>query len=158
MSCSGVKSGLGFLIQLAQKQANMEGKKFTISLLLSVSFAFGICAGSMAEEKSAEKCAECHANTNAFKEWQNSRHANSLKTIQKEPKSGTICIKCHSSDYIRYSQLSGTWGVKAELPTPKTAKNAVSCSSCHKHGSKLERNLIMPVDQLCISCHTYYCG
>ncbi len=112
---------------------------------------------AFADENSGEKCAECHSNSLPFKEWQNSAHANSLRTIQKEPKAGTVCIKCHSADYNRYAGVAA-WGARVNLPKPKEAKDPVSCSSCHKHDSGLAHNLVMPPDKLCISCHKFDCG
>jgi len=140
----------------------MGVKKPVILSLLSAPFVIGalvigIYAGSTTDEKPAEKCAECHANSTEFKEWQNSAHADSLKTIQKEPKANTACIKCHSSDYNSYVR-STPWGAKVNPPTPQTAKNPVSCSSCHRHDSGIKHNLLMPLDKLCISCHKFDCG
>jgi predicted CXXCH cytochrome family protein len=131
-----------------------------ISLLLVgivlVTFTFIIYA-SDTDAKSGDKCAECHADSKQFKEWQNSAHANALQTIQKEPKADSRCLKCHTSDYNTYAQ-STAWGAPAKPLGIKDVKNSVSCSSCHRHGSGLKHNLIMPVDKLCISCHKYDCG
>ena len=148
--------------QRAIKNYNMNKKTFAIiSLLLViaviVTFAFIIYADSVTDAKSGDKCAECHADSIEFKEWQNSAHANALQTIQKEPKADSRCLKCHTSDYYTYTQ-STAWGAPAKPLNIKDAKKSVSCSSCHRHGSGLKHNLIMPVDKLCISCHKYDCG
>jgi len=141
----------------------VKEKKLTIiSFLLIFTIicvtAFRIYAGSAEiQEPKVEKCAECHADTVEYKEWQNSAHAKAIQTLLKEPKSDSRCMKCHSSDYKLYV-YTNPWGVPSTPLTPKNAKNAVSCSSCHRHGSGLKHNLIMPVDKLCISCHKFDCG
>jgi predicted CXXCH cytochrome family protein len=132
---------------------------FLLIFSIIVITAFSIYAGSAEDKKPpVEKCAECHADSVQYKEWQNSAHAKAIETLLKEPKSNSKCIKCHSSDYKFYSDTSNPWGVPSTSLTPKNATNAVSCSSCHRHGTGLKHNLIMPVDKLCISCHKLDCG
>jgi predicted CXXCH cytochrome family protein len=139
-------------------------RKYTlISFLLIFSIivitAFSIYAGTEEDKKpQKEKCAECHADSVQYKEWQNSAHAKAIETLLKEPKSDPRCMNCHSSDYKLYSDKSNPWGVASAPLTPKNATNAVSCSSCHRHNSGLKHNLIMPVDKLCVSCHKFDCG
>ena len=140
----------------------MKEKKFTILSLSVIAvvitiFAITIHTNSAAEDKLGEKCAECHADSMEFKEWQNSAHAKALQTILKEPKADSRCLKCHSSDYSLYS-YTNPWGPPPKPFTIKDAKNAVSCSSCHRHGTGIKHNLIMPVDKLCITCHKFDCG
>ena len=141
----------------------MSKKKSTILsfmlifLIISLT-AFSIYAGSSEEKELAkEKCAECHADSVQYKEWENSGHAKALLTLQKEPKANSKCMKCHSSDY-KYFSRSNPWGVPSTPLTPKNAKNAVSCSSCHRHGTGIKHNLIVPIEKLCISCHKFDCG
>jgi predicted CXXCH cytochrome family protein len=136
-----------------------EGKLVLLSILLIVAVIaiFAIYAGSAVDDKSIEKCAECHADSVEFKEWQNSAHAKALQTILKEPKADSRCLKCHSSDYNLYTNTN-LWGAPSKPMTIKDAKNAVSCSSCHRHGSGIKHNLTMPVDKLCVSCHKFDCG
>lgn len=140
----------------------MKRKKFTI-LSLSVITAFiaifvvSIHTNSVAEDKPSEKCLECHKDSKEFKEWQNSAHAKALQTIQNEPKADSRCLKCHTSDYNYYFYTANPWGVTKQL-TIKDATTSVSCSSCHRHGTGIKHNLIMPVEKLCISCHKYDCG
>jgi predicted CXXCH cytochrome family protein len=140
----------------------MKRKKFTILLLSVITvfiaiFAVNIHTNSAAENKSSEKCLECHADSVEFKEWQNSAHAKALQTILKEPKADSRCLKCHTSDYNLYTNTN-LWGAPSKPMMIKDAKNAVSCSSCHRHDSGIKHNLIMPVDKLCISCHKFDCG
>ena len=118
--------------------------------------AFSIYAGSAEVQKPAkEKCAECHADSVQYKEWQNSNHAKAIETLLKEPKADSRCVKCHSSDY---KPQTNPWTTSSTPLTPKNVTNAVSCASCHRHGTGLKHNLIMPVDKLCISCHKFDCG
>lgn len=140
----------------------MKDKTFVIIsvfliILASIVFAVVIYAGSDTSPKSADKCAECHGDSIQYKEWQHSAHAKALKTVQKEPKADSRCLKCHSSDYNAYAQTTA-WGAPVKPLEVKDAKNAVTCASCHRHGTGIKHNLIMPVDKLCISCHVFDCG
>jgi predicted CXXCH cytochrome family protein len=124
--------------------------------IISVS-AFSIYAGSAEVKKPPkERCIECHGDSIQYKEWQNSDHAKAIETIQKEPKADYRCVRCHSSDY---KPQTNPWATTSSVPLgPKDVTNAVSCSSCHRHGTGFKHNLIMPVDKLCISCHKFDCG
>ena len=134
-----------------------EKRKFGILLFfVSVALAIGICANSTAKKEPPEKCANCHSDSPAFKEWQKSAHVNALKTFLKEPDANKSCLKCHSATYQRFN--SNPWLSLNELPEPGDASDPVSCSACHQHKSGLEDNLIMPADEMCISCHILYCG
>jgi predicted CXXCH cytochrome family protein len=134
----------------------METRKLTILSLILAYLVVGICAGSTSDKKSSEKCGDCHSDSLVFKEWQDSGHANSLKTLLKDPNAGQNCLKCHSSDYQRVQV--NPWMSTRNLPTLKTATDPVSCSSCHRHDSGIESNLIMPQDKLCTTCHVLFCG
>jgi len=134
----------------------METKKLAISLMLSVSLVIGICAGSAPDREPSEKCASCHSDSLAFKEWQGSDHANSLKTLLKDPNARDNCLRCHSADYKRVQV--NPWMSTSNLPTLERVSNPVSCSACHRHDSGIESNLIMPADKLCTTCHVLFCG
>ena len=134
----------------------MKLKKYIVFFLLFVFLTLSICAGSQAAKFPQEKCGDCHSDSAMFKEWQTSNHAKAVKTLQKDANSDRGCLKCHSADYKRVR--SNSWLSGRELPTIETAGNAVSCSSCHRHGVEYENNLIMPAEKLCISCHVLYCG
>ncbi len=129
----------------------MNAKKIIVSFLLVLPLAVGVCSGAQ-----AEKCGKCHSDSPVYKEWQTSRHANAIKTLLKAGNASQSCLKCHSSDY-ELARLN-PWLSRKDLPTLKTAKDAVSCSSCHKHKSKEEATLIKPVEKLCITCHVLFCG
>jgi predicted CXXCH cytochrome family protein len=133
-----------------------EVRKAAIFLLLSASLVTGICASSTPDKEAPEKCADCHSASPAFKEWQNSGHASSLKTLLKDPGAAGSCLRCHSADYK--SVRLNPWIDPGDLPTPQTASNPVSCSACHRHDSGIKSNLIMPADKLCVSCHVRFCG
>lgn len=130
--------------------------KITKLLLLLICFTIVICTGSTPKKEPPEKCASCHADSLAFKEWKKSDHANSLKKLTKDPNALQSCLKCHSSDYNRV-QLN-PWMATSDLPTLQTASNPVSCSSCHKHDSGIEDNLIISADKSCAACHIRFCG
>jgi nitrate/TMAO reductase-like tetraheme cytochrome c subunit len=134
----------------------MEGKRRTISFLLLAYLVIGICAGSTPDKEPPEKCGSCHSDSLVFKEWQNSGHATSLRTLLEDKNAGRNCLRCHSADYKRV-QLN-PWASTSDLPTLKTASNSVSCSACHRHDSGIESNLIMPADKLCTTCHILFCG
>lgn len=129
----------------------MDERKLIISLLLVAFLAAGVCAGAQ-----SEKCGKCHSDSPAYKEWQKSGHANAIKTLLKADNASQSCLKCHSSDYER-ARLN-PWLSRKDLPTLKTAKDAVSCSLCHKHKNEVEAILTKPVEELCITCHVLFCG
>jgi len=129
----------------------------SLLLIIAVLATSAFIVYSDTDAKSGDRCAECHAGSIEFKEWQNSAHAKALQTIQKEPKADSKCLKCHTSDYNTYAQ-SSAWGGPAKPLYVKDMKNSVSCSSCHRHGTGIEHNLIMPVEKLCVSCHKFDCG
>ena len=135
--------------------AIMKRAELTILLLLAL-VVTGICAGSKPDKEPAEKCASCHSDSQDFKEWQTSGHANSLKTLLEDTNASRNCLRCHSADYKR-AQLN-PWASMSNLPTLETATNAVSCSACHRHDTGIESNLIMPADKLCTTCHIRFCG
>ena len=126
------------------------GRHIILSMLIAF-LAVSICAGAQ-----PEKCGECHSDSPGFKEWQKSGHANALKTLLKADGAKQSCLRCHSSDFER-ARLNPWLSAKA-LPTLKTAKDAISCSSCHRHKNKEEARLTKPVENLCDSCHVLFCG
>ena len=134
----------------------MKMRKLSILLLLLAPLAAGCANLAVNEKKPPEKCANCHSGSLVFKEWQNSGHANSLRTLLKDLKAGRKCVKCHSADYkpvgIKF------WAYANNVPLPRMAGNPVSCSACHKHDSGLESNLMMPADAICMRCHILLCG
>ena len=134
----------------------MKWRIFAILFLLSGLLVSDIYISSAFSKEPAEKCAECHSDSIVFKEWQNSNHANSIKTLLADSNASRSCLKCHSADFNRFR--FNPWMSLGDLPAPKDAGNPVSCSSCHKHESDIESGLIMPADKLCKSCHVLYCG
>lgn len=106
----------------------------------------------------AEKCFKCHGSEIAAREWAKSGHAHNLATLRQSPFAVDSCLSCHSSGYR--PPPPNEWGVVETGPraTLETAINEVACSSCHTHASKREHYLIVPVAQLCSSCHRMDCG
>ncbi|MBD3182983.1 hypothetical protein GF312_11880 [Candidatus Poribacteria bacterium] len=129
----------------------MKKTLITITLILTLT-------SSVLCKEPPEKCGECHSDSLAYKEWEKSDHAISLKTLLKDQKSSkkTSCLKCHSVDYVSFSD--SPWASRKNITTPETATNPVSCSACHKHDSGFEHNLNVPAEKLCISCHIRFCG
>jgi hypothetical protein len=129
----------------------MRQRKFAIPIFLMFFLVAVVYA-----ESTPEKCADCHSDSVAFKQWQKSGHANSLKTLLKDQNAGRSCLKCHSADYK--SIQTNPWMSTRDLPAPKTASNAVACSACHRHDTGMESNLLMPAEKLCTTCHVRACG
>ena len=129
----------------------MKTTRLISYILLIALLSVNLCAGSY-----SEKCGSCHSDSAIFKEWQTSSHANALKTLLEAPNARQSCLKCHSADYDRVR--TNLWLPKQEQPMPKIAGNAVSCSYCHKHGTKERKNLTIPADKACAACHVLHCG
>ena len=134
----------------------MKRKEFCISLLLSVFLVIGTCAGSNAAKVLPEKCGDCHSDSQEYKDWQISDHAEALKTLLKDPNASQSCLKCHSANYK--TTQSNPWASRSDLPTLEAVSDAVSCSACHRHDSGIESNLIMSAGELCMGCHILFCG
>ena len=128
--------------------------KYIILSLILAFLAAGVYAAS--GKLPPEKCASCHSESLAFRQWQKSGHARSLKILLEDSTASASCLRCHSADYK--SSQTNPWMSRSDLPTLQTATNAVSCSACHKHDSGFQDNLIMPVEKLCTKCHVLFCG
>ena len=128
-------------------------------LLLSL-ITNGICEGVLADKHAVGECADCHSDSPAFREWQKSEHANSLKTLLDASDAEWTCLRCHSDDYRRIREIvrNTYWESVDDMPTVRSASNPVSCSSCHKHDSGMKNNLVKPADRICDTCHVLYCG
>ena len=157
LSSGSICRGIYIMSLLIQRLAAItRERRLTILLLLLAFFAVGTCMGSTAVGKTSEKCADCHSDSVAFREWQQSSHVSSIKTLLTAPDAGKGCLRCHSADYERIQ--SNPWMSLNDLPTPKAASDPVSCSACHRHDSGIKDNLIMPAEKLCTTCHILYCG
>ncbi len=128
--------------------------KYIILSLLLAFLAAGVYAAT--DKLPPEKCAECHSESLAFKQWKESGHAKTLKILVEDPTAGTSCLRCHSADYK--SSQANPWMSRSDFPTLQTATNPVSCSACHKHDSGFQDNLIVPAEKLCTTCHVLFCG
>ena len=102
-----------------------------------------------------EGCNKCHGNEPAYQEWQHAGHSHALVNLIEGPyELRTSCLSCHSAGYETFSDRvypGHTYDIE-------TAVNAVACSSCHSHTSKLEHLLVQPAKKLCVSCHKMDCG
>ncbi|MDE0399713.1 MAG: hypothetical protein OXL96_18120 [Candidatus Poribacteria bacterium] len=103
----------------------------------------------------AEGCDKCHGSEPAYQEWQHAGHSHALVNLIEGPyEVQTSCLSCHSAGYDIFSER-----VYPGHPyNIETAVNAVSCSTCHSHTSKLEHLLVQPAKKLCVSCHKMDCG
>ena len=103
----------------------------------------------------AEGCDKCHGSEPAYQEWQHAGHSHALVNLIEGPyEVKTSCLSCHSAGYDVFSER-----VYPGHPyNIETAVNAVSCSTCHSHTSKLEHLLVQPAKKLCVSCHKMDCG
>ena len=120
----------------------------------------------------AAKCKMCHNSEKSgfqYKIWSAGPHANSLESLgsQKsldyakangiaDPTTDIKCLNCHSTFHM----------IDEDANLTLTAKEGVSCESCHGPGSKyksmaimkdqqksLDNGLILPTKEVCITCH-----
>jgi len=135
---------------------------FAIVVLLMAFLAIVISTGSTSSNKvPAEKCGECHSDSPAFKEWEVSGHAESLKNLLEDRYAATKCLECHSSSYKRFKSSPWKSGAFRSADVPlmlETASDGIACFSCHAHDSGVEHNLTMPAVLLCTTCHKRFCG
>ena len=103
----------------------------------------------------AEGCDKCHGSEPAYQEWQHAGHSHALVNLIEGPyEVQTSCMSCHSAGYETFSER-----VYPGHPyNIETAVNAVSCSMCHSHTSKLDHLLVQPAKKLCVTCHKMDCG
>lgn len=106
----------------------------------------------------AEKCFKCHGTDIASYEWALSGHSHNLASLRKAPNARDSCLGCHSSGYNPKFKNQWTLPPEAQKPTLHTAVNEVACASCHSHGSKEPHYVLVPVAELCGSCHKMDCG
>lgn len=142
---------------------------FTIIILLTLTITTILIPGisadtsnrnkqnSVAQENPLqEKCYKCHEKSVEYKEWNTSEHAKALTTLKKSSDAQSSCLRCHSSGYTVNAPV---WGSRRSTRvTLETAQNAVACSSCHRHGTQNEHNLIKSPKKVCSSCHKMDCG
>jgi hypothetical protein len=103
------------------------------------------------EETPTQKCARCHGDSVEFREWQTSKHAQSLKTLQEKGVKSRSCYRCHSTRIEIPSDWGGGIGYAA-------TDDPVSCYSCHRHDSGRPHNLKLSYDKLCGGCHLKDCA
>ncbi len=125
------------------------------------------------EYAGVEKCSMCHkseARGDQYGQWKKTRHATAYTTLAtdaakeiakkmdiKDPQKSPKCLKCHVTAY----------GVDEELLGSKfTMEDGVGCETCHGPGGDymklsimkdkekaIEAGLIIPTEELCVSCH-----
>lgn len=137
----------------------IKRKKFIITFILSTIVIIFACIGATTDKPNKvepEKCAECHKDSRAYKEWEKSGHFKSLENLMKASDVAKSCLKCHSADHS--AVLVNQWLSPDKLPDVNSVSNSISCSACHRHDSGIEHNLIMPAEKLCVACHVHFCG
>ncbi len=98
---------------------------------------------------SSELCGQCHQGEHHpfYNEWALSGHAEALESLRGALNAEDSCMECHAADYILAPDPS-------LRPTIETAQDGVTCMVCHDpHGTEHGRELRMPREQLCNSCH-----
>lgn len=145
------------------------------NLVILMCFIFVMGNVSVAQDYEyigAVKCKMCHNKSTTGKQydiWAKGPHANAMKSLSSDkamayakekgiadPSKEAKCLKCHSTYH----------SVSEDLMATLTAKEGVSCESCHGPGSKyksmsimksteksLAAGLIMPTEQVCKTCH-----
>jgi hypothetical protein len=114
-----------------------------------------------------KSCQACHAD--AYKVWQNSKHAHATDTLEKlnPPRQfDPECISCHATGWNPQEFFPYASGFVSSQLTPQLANN--TCENCHGPGAahvaaeagadekqKQELREVMKVskDNLCIKCH-----
>lgn len=96
----------------------------------------------------SEACATCHPD--AFKKWQESRHAQAFSTLKKVGKeSDSECVSCH----VLGMQADG--GFVSEQHTPQFV--GVSCENCHgprkAHVANPTIKGTTKAEAMCVTCH-----
>lgn len=103
--------------------------------------------------QSADHCGACHTDAHhpTFDEWELSRHAEALATLQARESAPDTCLSCHSQDY-RQAVEDGS----DEVPTVATAQLSIECVTCHAPHGGVEQaaQLRSPIGTLCGECHT----
>jgi predicted CXXCH cytochrome family protein len=100
----------------------------------------------------ADVCGQCHTGFHHpnFEQWQTSKHAAALATLQSNAHATSACLECHSAEAI----LATGQEVVLQKDQVK-AENPITCVACHApHGSPNDAQLRKPVTDLCIGCHT----
>ena len=109
-------------------------------------------ANAMTVSRASEVCGQCHTGIHHpnFEQWETSKHAAALTTLQSRPYATDECLQCHSVDaYLgnRDQVVLRTASVVAENP--------ITCVLCHRpHRKAQEAQLRLPVEDICIQCHT----
>ncbi len=81
----------------------------------------------------SKKCKACHMKGEIYQRWEKMPHATNFAKLKKEhltmkdPKTGKMCVECHSTGYGEPS------GFKSAEETPDLTN--VGCESCHGPGS-----------------------
>ena len=96
-------------------------------ILLILLSASDLASGRTKDKIAPENCAECHSNSIAFKEWQDSGHVKSLESLLEQADTDWTCLKCHSADYERVREIvrNTEWRSVADMPTVNWASNPV---------------------------------
>ena len=106
----------------------------------------------------ATLCGSCHTDAHhpTFDEWQLSKHAVALPTLQANTHATDECLQCHSLDYRYAVEQQAAGGGDDEIPTLATAQLSLDCATCHDPhgGTNQAAQLHAPVATLCGECHT----
>jgi len=113
-------------------------------------------ANPMPASLSADVCGRCHTGFHhpTFDQWDASAHSKALETLQNLAFGRDSCLECHSADVFLHERLGGDPPVLRQAD-PGIAQHAITCVLCHDpHSEENEGQLRLPVNDLCIECHT----
>jgi predicted CXXCH cytochrome family protein len=100
----------------------------------------------------SDVCGQCHQGIHhpTFEQWQLSKHAEALTTLQGLPYARNECLICHSAEAV----LATGQEVVLQKEQVK-AKNPITCVVCHApHGSAYDSQLRANKTEICVQCHT----
>lgn len=117
-----------------------------VLMVLTTVFLLSTSHQTSAQDVDAQSCKTCHSEFVEYKEWETSAHAEALEGLKSSDHAGDSCLDCHSADY--------RVAPEGEKPTLETAKESLSCATCHKHDTGLEHNLPVDKAEVCVECHT----
>jgi len=136
-------------------------KSIVTKLLIALGLFLFIGNTAVAQHKyiGAMKCKMCHNKPDKgeqYNKWLAGPHAKAMESLTGEDATNPDCLKCHATFHA----------VDAGLRMSIKADEGVSCESCHGPGSvyksmsimkdhekSLANGLIMPTEEVCITCH-----
>lgn len=132
-------------------------EQYVKSIRASYEEQAAIMAGNRTEESEytgAESCNDCHADS--YNLWAGSRHSGAFQSLRSVEKAfDPSCLSCHTVGFRQPGGFIDT------VVTPELIN--VQCEACHgvgklhneSEGVELMPNSDVPMEQICVSCHTH---